>query len=292
MKKTVLTVLGALMLAVSVNAQNEPLKNKNGHIILPQKGDYALGFNAVPVFNFIGNAFNGNNGNNSMGQNKFVSAFGGNTIFGKYFLADNAAARIDFGFEVNKSNFKNEVFNDYANSPDSLVIDTYKFSNQRYVLGIGHEWRFGKGRVQGFGGASVYYTYQANTNRAYSYGNAHTNGNASPTSTEWFSNGAVNTASTGPKGERILSEKGGAVNGVGARLFTGIEYFFAPKISVGAEFGWKIGGEITSKSHITTERWDTFNSEKVTKTKTTLGSSSFRAGLDNFGGALYLMFHF
>ncbi len=290
MKKITFALASCLFFASFSNAQDEPLKNKKGHVILPEAGDFALGFNAVPIFTFIGNTFNGNMNNTSMGQNKFASMFGNNVIFGKYFLSSKNAIRIDFRFGIHSGKYKNDIVNDYANSPDSMVVDIAKLLNQNYTIGAGYEWRLGKGRLQGVVGGSLFYSFASATKGKYEYGNALSDGNAAPTSTTWdnFGNALLN----GPLAERITSMKGGNTWGVGARLFAGVEYFVAPKISIGAEFGWSIGYSQTGKSTNTLESWDAVNSVVSTREVKNSGNSRFDADTDNFGGALYLMFHF
>jgi len=57
--------------------------------------------------------------------------------------------------------------------------------------------------------------------------------------------------------------------GVNARAFVGAQYFFAPKMSVGTEYGWGPGFS------------------KVGDNK-----SSFNLGVDNMGGSIYLNLFF
>lgn len=291
MRKSGFGIIGCCLFVASVaTAQEEPLKNKHGRVILPEAGDFALGFNAVPMLTFIGNTFNGNTNNTSIGQDKFASGFGQNVIFGKYFLSAKSAVRIDFRFGLHAGTFHSDVLNDMGNSPDSMVVDKAKLLNQNYVIGLGHEWRLGTGRLQGVVGAGLFYGFASSTKATYEYGNAFSDGNAAPTSTIWNNSGnAVNTL---PTGERIASTKGGNTWGAGARLFAGVEYFVAPKISIGAEFGWYLGYSRTSESTSTFESWDGVSSAVSTREQAVSGSNRFDIDTDNFGGALYVMFHF
>lgn len=290
MRKITLGIMACLFLAATVNGQEEPLTNKKGHIILPEKGDFALGFNAIPVFTFIGNMFNGNLNNISMGQNKFASIFGENTIFGKYFLSSKNAIRVDFRVGIHTGNFKSDVANDYANSADSIVVDKVNLRNQNYTIGAGYEWRLGKGRLQGVVGGQVFYTFASATKARYEYGNAFSDGNAAPSSTTWDNFG--NIVTTGALGERSTIMKGGNTWGVGARVFAGVEYFIAPKISLGAEFGWSLGYSQTGKATKGVESWDSANGAVSSRQRTVSGSNRFNADTDNFSGSLYFMFHF
>ncbi len=292
MKKITLGVLFLAFASATLHAQEpkEPLRNKNGYLILPEKGDFAIGFNTVPIFAFFGNMFNGNMNNNFMSQNKFVSFLDDNAIYGKYFLSDKNAVRVDFRLGIHSGKFRNDVYNDYANSPDSLVVDAVKLSTQRFTLGAAYEWRVGKGRLQGVFGAGVFFKYASSVKARYEYGNAMTNGNAAPTTTTWDMAG--NVLASGPQAQRTLWSKGGNTCGFGARGFVGVEYFVAPKISLGAEFGWSAGYSQTSAIKSQTESFDSNSNTVVNTDRTRSGSRFFDADTDNFNGALYLMFHF
>ena len=37
--------------------ENDQVQNKNGVDIMPVQGEFAIGMNAVPVFNFVGDLF-------------------------------------------------------------------------------------------------------------------------------------------------------------------------------------------------------------------------------------------
>ena len=126
----------------------------------------------------------------------------------------------------------------------------------------------------------------------YTYGNTFGNGNPAPTATTWNAGGVA--IGEGPLAERMLSVDGGNYNGVGLRAFVGVEYYIAPKICIGTEFGYgmTIGkiGESSSK----VEYWDpTAEGGVITfKDVTTSSANSFILDTDNFGGSLYLMFYF
>src|SRR6187402_1599278 len=62
----------------------EPL-SKKGYPILPKGGDFGLGFDALPFFQFAGNAFNGDSGNGLSSQYTNYNS-GNQQIVGKYFL--------------------------------------------------------------------------------------------------------------------------------------------------------------------------------------------------------------
>ncbi len=84
--------------------------------------------------------------------------------------------------------------------------------------------------------------------------------------------------------------------GIGVRGFVGVEYFFAPKISIGGEFGWGINFLSTAKGSSETEVWDG-TGVKTTETESA-GDSQFHvdtdnlAGVDNLDGSINLLFYF
>ena len=287
--------LGATMLSTSIGAQ-ETLQNDKGVDILPVAGEFALGFNAVPIFNFVGNAFNGNTNNQFIGQNKYLqNAFGNNVIMGKYMLEDKVAIRANLNITTSALTNRNYVTNDVADSPDSLVTDIANVNNQMFVIGGGYEMRKGEGRIQAIYGADLAIMFGGG-NASYEYGNAYGEVNQAPTSSDWgYTPDGVPTGdpgTAGPMGDRTVSSKGGSMFGVGARPFVGIEFFFAPKISLGAEFGWNIMYMTQGDGQMTTEHYNPSVDEVRRRTVPTAGQNTFATGIDNFNGAIFLMFYF
>lgn len=293
MKKVIGVSLALVFSVASIAQSNEQIQNKNEVDIMPVKGEFAIGMNAVPVLNYVGNIFGLTSSNNSMSGNKFVNYFASNTLFGKYMISDNNAVRAHLRIGQYNNTFQNEVFDDTQNDPDALVMDTYKSNSSVYNLGIGYEWRRGKTRLRGIYGGELMYQYQRGTSTEYTYGNAFGTTNPAPTSTTWFSSGGV--INENPDAERLVSSKNGSFNGIGVRAFAGIEYFIAPKICLGTEFGWGIMGGFSGASKTVSESWDpTANGTGAVVNDEVIGSKgrSLSADTDNFGGSLYLMFYF
>jgi len=293
MKKRFMIAIACVCTVWSFGQSNEQIQNKNGVDIMPVAGEFGVGMNAVPVFNYIGDIFGYTGNNTAMGNNKFVNYFASNTLFGKYMLTDNTAIRGHLRLGQFNSSFDNEVFDDVNNHPDSLVMDGYSRKNSIYNIGVGYEWRRGKTRLRGVYGGEIMYQYQSGLSQQYTYGNAFGNGNPAPTSTDWFTSGSV--ASEAPQGERITNVQGGSFHGIGVRAFAGIEYYIAPKICFGTEFGWGLMGGFTGESTTTTEFWDpTAEGTGAVRTNEFTGSKSrsFTADTDNFGGSVYFMFYF
>jgi len=284
MKKIIGVSFALVVSAMSFAQSNDQVQNKNGVDIMPVSGEWGVGMNAVPMLNFIGNSFNGTGGN-SIGGNKFVNYWATNTLFGKYMLSDDNAIRAQLRFGQQNLTYSRLVFDDTKNSPDSMVTDTYTTHTSNYNIGVGYEFRRGKTRLKGIYGGEVMYMFQRGTKSEYTYGNAFGIGNQAPTSSAWF-------GPTAPLGERLVSQKGGNFNGAGIRVFVGVEYYIAPKICFGTEFGWGIMAGKTGESVTTTEFWDNGNAITNTRSVTTASTKSLTIDTDNFGGSLYLMFYF
>lgn len=276
-------VLGLLLLLIaSVTSAQERMTNKNGEFILPEAGDFAIGFNAVPLINIIGNP--------TAGSNKFIgNMFTSNAVFGKYMLTDNSAIRASFNANIDRFNNRNFVIDDTANSPDSLISDAITVNSQTFVLGGGYEMRRGKGRIQAIYGGDVLLLF-SRSNRSFEYGNSFGVLNQAPTSTMWTSNGNPNGAA--PQGERMIERTNGSTFGVGVRPFVGIEYFFAPRISIGAEFGFTIMYTTTGDGESMYEYYSPSQDATYTRTLPNAGSSFLSTGVDNMNGVIALMFYF
>jgi hypothetical protein len=288
MKKNLFFV-AALFASSVAFAQTTEVKNDNDVVVTPQAGDWAIGFNANPLFSYVGNMFNGST------ANTFNSAFmngGGpssNAIYGKYFTDENTAFRgsLRLMTQSGTSNVLTDTNTAAGNSPE-YITDTYKQSGSAIVLGFGIEKRRGHNKLQGFYGAEALITL----------------GGTQPSATNEYelvldsanlANGYVNNG-------RVLSSKGNTTTGAGTRFgfgvrgFIGAEYFFAPKISIAAEYGWGLSLSNTGGNEVVTETYgikEGATTASVYETTTTTGkSSSFGIDTDNLGGAIRLMFHF
>ena len=79
---------------------------------------------------------------------------------------------------------------------------------------------------------------------------------------------------------RSLKSKDGLTLGLGARGFLGAEYFFAPKMSVGAEFGYGLSVYSQGAGSTTKETWSAANGAGETETDGTARSMGFSMGFD------------
>lgn len=279
MKKSIIAFFCGIMLTTAVVAQ-ESEATDSGNEVLPAEGEFGLGFNVVPLVSYLGSNTNFSQGNHVLGNN---------AIFGKYMLTNTSALRAHIGVNSTYQSSSNYVFDDTQNSPDSLVTDVMSSRNHRYTFGAGYEMRKGKGRIQGIFGADAMFSWERNT-ASYEYGNDFSIGNQAPTSTNNF-----NTGSAAPQGERLASLEGGGTFGMGVRPFVGIEYYFAPRISIGAEFGFNVMYSRTSEARSITDYFDPNTGSAGTVRQDTdfnAGRRAVNLNTDNFNGAVVLMFYF
>jgi hypothetical protein len=298
MKKILMIALG-LGLTATVNAQtNEQVQNKKGTDIMPVKGEYAIGIgtNLSTLSGFVGNMF-GYTAFNSLNSTYITNpAFGGNVaIYGKYMVSDNNAMRVSFNNGGTDFTDRYETYDDRANDPDSVVIDSRRSNTSATYVSAGWEWRRGKSRLRGFYGGDAIMSW-SNTHYHYNYGNDLGASNLTPTNSFTRFNGQnVWNSDYG----RMTEERFGATFGIGVRGFVGVEYFIAPKICIGTEFGWRAMLSQTGKSKTSYEEYDTFidNGDGTfgairTETIETLGARTLSTGLDNFNSQFYFHFYF
>jgi len=290
MKKGLILISIVLFTVFSVSAQT--LVSKKGIPILPQKGDFAIGVAATPFLDFFGNIAKINSGSTFSSSAAF-NALTPNVIYGKYFLTDNMAVRGKIRIGKNSSTkTQSDVEKSNLTAPTSpeYVEDTWTHSTTDIVLSAGLEKRRGYGRLQGFYGAEATISLQGGAKDTYEYGNAITkdfNTSALLKRTDFGSNYlGSNTWAT----EKSVGTKFGF--GVGA--FVGVEYFFAPKMSIGGEFGWGIainqGAGVAGATETVSETWD----GTAVKSITTPGSktNTFNIDTKQTGGNIFLLFHF
>lgn len=270
MRKTLLSIAAALCVVGTVSAQEDSrnigITSNKGANILPAAGDIAIGVEATPFLRYIGNIFTDANNN--------APDFNGRegSVFGKYFLTDKSAvrARLSFNFGSDKETW--EVNDVTSTDPDAMVKNTYTEKYNEFELALGYELRRGYGRLQGFYGAEVAVGF-GNESESYTYGNAVT--------------------STYPGNYRILNEKFGNQTTFGIGGFAGVEYFVAPKISIGGELG--LGVNLVSQKG-GEEKYEGWNNANNAVEVITEDYSSNKDKVFNFGtatsGRIMVAFHF
>lgn len=266
------------------NSNSEPLMDKNGQVVLPQKGDIGLGINTIPFFYWLGNSFNATTNNTYATNNKLFQIFGNSIILGKYMLSDKTALRLAWGINFGHTEDEKYVQDDAANNPAQMVKDRRSLDWSRASLAVGYESRRGKGRLQGFWGGDIRITYNQEDDYRYYYGNGYGLTNLVPTSYDWGNNLNGN--------RRKIMDTGTNVLGVGLRAFVGAEYFIAPKVCIGAEFGWGPMYRHTLAVTVAEEYYDAIQQQVIEEEVYTAATNAFSAGVDNMDGSIYLMFFF
>ena len=201
------------------------------------------------------------------------------------------------GLEETRKGFVTELLENFGDDPlteasDDALISKTTESYWNLKLGYGHEYRRGHNRLQGYYGWEAMIGLNTgsedNPNRKYSYEFSHEDMfNAEAEIGEDGEDGSVD----GDFFTALDSRKNGFGVNLGARTFVGVEYFAAPKISVGAEFGWGLAIEMNGRSSITET---TFEDEEGTSEDEGLGNSGSNMSfdVDKFGGNLTIAFHF
>ena len=316
MKIKILLASACMMLASTTYVDaKKPEKN-----YLPEAGDVTIGVNAIPFLNYLGNMF-GKVQDNDINPVEIggVPAFNKGvipgldnptmSIFGKYFLTDKTAIRLNVGIGINSQTQSNYVQDDaaVAENPLSvdLVEDTYKYRNSGMSVAVGYEWRRGSKRLQGFWGGQAILAY-SNSKHFFGYGNAITELNQNPTSTNAWADADILIGENGVPLEqfpiinnnvggnsRLLMQSDGRSWTYGVGGFVGVEYYIAPKISIGCEMSLNLLWTTGSKKYQKSERFNPdFNRVEENTRWTGKSDSGFRFGTENIGTSLFVAFSF
>jgi hypothetical protein len=227
MKKLLLTFAFASAVVV-VNAQD--MTSKRGVPILPEAGEWALGIDATPLLEYFGNLFT-----DSYNDGPSFDFTRSNTLWFKKVRDEGfhyrGMLRLGFGGETNTV-----LSTPLDPNPNPLtplfVDDECKSSSMNIALGAGFEMRRGKGRLQGYYGPELIVNF-GSSSREYSYGNVITATNPNPMSEVFDENVGFDDLFD----VRTTKVDDGSTFGLTLRGFVGLEYFFAPKLSIGGEFG-------------------------------------------------------
>ncbi len=278
MKKIITIVTLGFLFSLAYSQQDSLLRTKGGKVILPQKGDYAVGFSVNSIFSYVGNMLS------SSGTNQLnLNLLNGNTLYGKYFLSSKSAIRVKLWISQSTKHNENNVVDDNDNTKN--VTDKLDYSFINFGITIGYEKRKGSGRLQVSYGAELNFSL-SNYDYKYAYGNAFSNLDTDPTSTSDF----INSYSYQTTNRPIEVEQNNGI-GIGIRAFTGIEYFIFPKISIGGEIGLGYMNNFYGKHKNSIENWDySSNSVKISNDETKNSSSNINTDILN--GQIFLMFHF
>lgn len=296
MKKIILTAF-SLLLTFGLFAQETSVQTENSAKVdsenyLPEAGDFSIGFTIDPIATFVGNMFNSSTSNkleplHGEGLNNPCAS-----IMGKYLLQDNFAIKANIGFIISSVNEQYYVSDDAALMLDPLskakVLDNKISNNYGGSISFGAEYRLGKRKVQGIFGGGLLYSFQT-SNTTYSYGNGITEINQRPSSEFAYS-----AYSTAIPNSRVLSDFSTAgAHTVGLYGNIGVEWFVAPKISLGADVNLCLLYTITPDCYKTVEGYNVFTqeTEKTTELVSPM-NSAFEFSMRNIGANLFINFYF
>ena len=263
MKRSTL-MIAALFVAGTVMSQD--LTSKKGEFFLPEAGDYSVGIDAAPILNYFGNLIGGADGNvaPTFGPHPLVQGAGpiGHSIYGKMMIDANSAYRANVRLGIQSITTKAFV-PDLANAGET-VEDKTKVGVTGVTLGLAKEFRRGSTRLQGVYGGGAQLTF-ASTKTTFEYGNTLEN-----------------------MGTQLTETKSGSTIGIIVGGFAGVEYFVAPKMSIGGEYGFGILFNSTGTGSSTT---DVFGSDSIEVE--TAGGSVFGLDTGVVGqGNLVMQFYF
>ena len=266
---------------------------------MPQQGDIALGISAKPLLNYVGNIFNGNTDNYVNNDffggepiNSFLPAQPNYSILGKYQIADNIALRANIGFLGFNVKSKEYVQDDKAVALDPLsrdeVIDVANYKRNGASFAIGAEYQRRYRKVQGYAGASLYYAF-GKRSETYTYGNAITDINQTPS----ISQGWWQSVDYLPNARPLETYSYDNFNAFGVVGHIGIEYFFAPKISIGGELNLSFIRGWEPQQYAKYEGWNSTTQQVEEYTRTIAPGSSLNFyGTQNVGGNVFVNFYF
>lgn len=269
-----------ITISIGLNAQSDSTKTKNS-CYLPTKGDFAIGADATPIFNYVGNIFN-NTANNKFDLSSPL-------IYAKYYLTDMTALRAIMGVNTINKSQSFYAIDDAAQLANPLsnaqVTDIQKDITTGHYLSLGYQQFVGKKRLRGFYGGQIFTLYNIKKSD-YSYGNPMSALNPTPTS--HFSYSA---------GERKLNEVTERSLALGIGGIAGFEYYIFPKVCIGGEVSLNLVYKQTRQLYSQSEKMVNDKLVSVDKAVSPGGheidfqSMSFTPNTFQQAG-LYVMFHF
>lgn len=281
MKKQVLSIAFALV-AVVANAQD--MNSKRGTPILPEAGDWSIGFNAVP---FLDWAFDKTRIMSSSAATTAEFAMDyqlDQTIVLQKMKTENKAMRLKFRFEtMSNKEFKN--VDKSGSTTDEEVEDSKVYKNRNIQVSYASLTYRGKGRLKGFYGVEGMIGLNDGGRTTYNYSNEINADYTNPASGDFGDNLSG--------GSRDLKVKDRGNYSLGVSGVIGVEYFFAPKMSVACEYTWGAMYSRTGKGKETSEAWDPdSNSVKETETEGARGERDADILIGNDNAAINLKFYF
>lgn len=310
MKKSLLFIaLAAFTFAASAQdtptdgtpGSNSQITSKNGRKVLPESGQWGLVIEADPFLRYFGDLLNGTDGNNTPSFEFPNSYF---AITGKCVKDAGTMHRLGLrlGLRNDKQNYPVVLDSTDGSSFTTTQYgnDEQKISSMNVILSAGIEKHRGVSRINGYYGAEAWIGIGSGKT-TNTFANQMT---ADPDSLTGGGNGNY-TPTTAIPGEGLTSIyrteiKNGSTFMFGVRGFIGADYYVAPQIAIGGEFGWGIGISSTGAGETTQQYFDAPTSNTI-KTETLEGpgkSNTFGFDTDNgmwlnqFAGSLHLAVYF
>ena len=217
------------------------LTSKRGFYYFPEKGDWSIGVNASPFFKYISGLIGDNNYTYystyydddftfSMPDEAPSFAFTAQnpgTIYLKYFNTDNSAYRfkILFGYSSNKDKLGNGTDENDKSYLKQTALNIGLYIGQQFYMPV-------KSRIRGYCGYEVGVFSRPYTGPSQVDANLIVTGKVELSSDNDFLDD--------------FTEKGGNTFGASGAALLGVEWFFAPKVSLGGELG--LGAQFSSTS--------------------------------------------
>ena len=308
-KITTLLMLSVLPLGVLTAQQEKDY--------LPKAGDWALGIDMQPVYQFFGNLANDNafntlrqfGGEDVLGVTNNVNA-NNVSLIGKYMLDRTTAIRVNIGIDKDVTKHYEYRQDDKALFENPLseakVEDYYKHNDAFYSIAVGIEFRKGKNRIQGYYGADLIFGKHKERYQM-TYGNAVTDINQTPTRGEWVPATATvpahwyypyNDLGLGVHNvpywtESFLTESYAKAFVLGLAGKVGVECFVFPGISLGGEVSLTAMKEYNRGSYTKSEGFNPTTEQVEIHTELmNPRNSEFFLRTNNLGGKLFMMFYF
>ncbi len=214
--------------SITFSQEKEVDKNATNEI-LPQVGDFGLSIDASPVLTYLGKCFSDEGAD---GSNLFQNV----QLFGMYILKDDVTLRL--GLNMAFPNQTQDSYEPKTFPRDQMVKNSISESSSLLELSFGYAFTRGYKRLQAFYGPEIALGFQQSSS-SYEWGNE-----------------LVNSIYMNPTTRPLEYESGTNFYTV-LGGFVGVEYYFAPRMSVSGEFGLRCSffsaGEGTTKI----EYWDT-----------------------------------
>ncbi len=212
---------------------------------LPKKGSFYAGFSINPYFDYFGKAARSDSG-------AYSSYFHlkNNFQFG-YYLKDRKVLNFSFAFATQSTTRQNQVNSDLSTHvPPAIVFDQEAHKANAFSIGCGVNYRSKiRRRFIPYIGWNVGANFRKEK-YVYSYGNAITASDLSPTSTTDFSTGATANVTS-----RLAENNMGAVFGFSLNAVAGFDFFLSKSIMFKAEYVAGYSGLFAGSNEMKYDSW-------------------------------------